>query len=263
MKVLEFLVETNRPAKITIKRTTQSKYLYYLVLRDYRRKFGVRPQFLNYSKDQELAIKSMIEEHSIFATNRLLALEGFPNSFVNKVGINEDTRIVAETDAGELEADTNILRDPRGLLKVLVKHIGGDWSVRELLKVDWTTLKGMEEIEPILRRAKILGWNEEEIAKSVKGQDYKELLQDLKRGKMKDLCQEIDKHGPQAMASRLTRLISQTMHTKILHAMGVDTMRIEKELGTSRGRTRELEEAAKALTPSDLTQLAEDRKSVV
>lgn len=257
MKVLEFLVETDRPQKVTIKRTTQSKYLYYLVLRDYRKKYGVRPIFLNYAKDQEMAFRSMIEEHSIFSTKRLIALEGFPNAFIRRVGLNDDTRVIAETDAGELEADTNILRDPRNLLKVLMKQMDGDWSVRELLKVDWSALRGVEDVEPLLRRAKILGWTEEDISKNVKGQDYKELLQDLKRGKMKELCSEIDRHGPIAMISRLTRLISQTMHTKVLHSMGVDSMRVEKELGTSRGRTRELEEAAKALTNADLTSLAE------
>ena len=177
MTVLEFLEEGSFPQKVTVERTNTSKYLFYLVVRAYRRKFKHKPTILTFSKKTASWSKSMMEEHSFWTWFHIFVLEGFGKSFVDRVHLpNEGTRIVAETDHGELTEDRLDKAGRRGILKILIQQMDLAYSLRALLKLDWTSMVNLADFEVILRRANILGWNEEQIGQYLEREGQKNLL---------------------------------------------------------------------------------------
>lgn len=269
MTVLEFLEkEKNLPAKVTVRRTTLSSFLFYSVVRRYRAKTHFRPEFIKYSKGQANQTKALLEEHGIWGEGALFVLEGFSKEFVDALELPSKVFVVAETDDGELEADKPIYRNRRGILRVLLEELRLDLSLRELLKMDWSRCEDFAEYEVLLRRAKVLGWDEERIAKYLEDQSASSFLNALRAGKAKDLTLNIQRIGEEAVIPFLIKIISQTLHYNVLKMMGVDQERIERELGAGWRRVKELEDWSNAWSQQQLRLLAQrtvefERKSLI
>jgi len=255
--ILEFLEEGSFPQRITIERTNTTKYLFYLVVRAYHIKFGLQPTIYSYSKKTANTHRSTMEEHSFWNWFNLFVLEGFSKTFVDRVQLpNAATKIVAETDHGELTEDRLDKVGRRGILKILSQQMGLSYSLRALLKLDWTSMTHFGEFEVVLRRAKILGWTEEQIGDYLLRESQKNLLTLLKRGKYAEILDVGEKKGYEYLKMQLTRWASQLMHFKALKVMGTDDRRIQDEVRIGWGRLKELEEAGRMYSDQDLTKLA-------
>lgn len=255
--ILQFLETKRLPKKITVERTQQSKYQFYCVVRQYRLGLNLKPKFFTYSKQEMNAVKSMMEEHSIFEDKSLYVLEGYSMKFVEEVSLPEGNYLVAETDNGELKAEAYSYRLKRDALKVLTAQMGLKLSLRALLSLDWSGCRDLADFEVILRKAKVMGWTEEEIGLQLKGMEGGQILPHLKRSQFKEILNLLERYGAQWFQNHLTELLAQIAHYKALRSMGFDEEKAGKDLDVGYGRVKELEEASKLLTDDDLKRMIE------
>ena len=240
------------PPLMTVERTTTSKYLFYLAVRGYGQELNRKPTFLQWSRQDQGLLIGTIEEHSIFDQDRLLVLEGWPKSTVDALHPPKGDHILAETDKGELKTEPYHPRLRRDILKVLQGQLGmKNLSLRALLKNDWSSMRGYEDYESLLRKAKIMGWDEERIGKELAGTEREPMLVLMKRGRLKQLHEQTKDETPQITMRRLTEALADTIHYRILRRMGLEEQRAARELGAGWKRGQDLETTVKALTPED------------
>lgn len=258
--VLEY-VETTPKAllkpKITVKRTTQSKYLLYLLIRHYRQALNTAPVFVTYTKAESNWVRGVLEEISVFRHQDFYVLEGFPLSFVEGLQLPAGTTVIAEVDDGELETPPYSYKEKRNLLKVLKTQLGLLHSLRDLVNLDWGSVRDYPEVEVILRRALIAGWTTERLSKELVDAATGNILLLLRRGNLQDLMLLRIRYGPLWMVRHLTRTVSQLAVFRALTSMGQSQSSIGETLGLSRYKLMELDEAAKAVTNADLQVLGQ------
>ncbi len=140
--VLDFIANApaSLPTKITVERTSQSRYPSLLLSRLYRKRLGATPVFVSYSKKGASGVKGALEEFSVFDAPgpKLFFLEGFHFSFVDALDLPPDSYVVGETTTGELKVLPFTPRSYRDVLRVLVKQMGLRLSLRDITKLDWT-----------------------------------------------------------------------------------------------------------------------------
>lgn len=258
--VLEFLEESKHPlpVTITIDRTTGSRYLFYLVVRHYRKTLSRRPQFVVYSKANVNSVKATIEEHSIFGDPPLYILEGFAYAFVESLSLPEGVYVVAETDGGDLKAPSYSYRLRRDILKVLIQQLKvRNVQLRPLVGLDWSSCRDYGDYESILRMAKVMGWNEEQIGDQLMEFQSGPVLSLTKRSQFKEIFSMMGKYGPVWMQSHLQEILVQTVHFKVLRLLGYDNERIQRDLEIGPLRMAELEEGARSLSQEEMLQMAE------
>ena len=267
--VLEFLEdqETKRhpPAKVTVNRTTQSKYQFYLVVRHYRKRVRPRPQFFTYNKTEATSVKGLIEEHSVFDEHgAFYVLEGFDRRFVESLSPAPNNYVLAETDDGEYKTlPYNFYSQRRNILKVLHAQIGLAYSrgdkppltLSALLKLDWSMMRSYEEYEPILRKAKIMAWGPEELEKILEGKSAGNLVGLMKRGNNKELLSIASQLGYSTFYTYLQSNLADLVHYRALRVMGYDEKKCEREMDLSWKRAQDLEEVNKMMTQEDLAKL--------
>lgn len=257
--VLEFLenVKVPLPRVVTVDRTSGSRYLFYLVVRHYRKTLARRPQFVTYSKATVNAVKGTIEEHSIFGGPPLYVLEGFAYAFVESLSLPEDVYVVAETDGGDYKAPAYSYRLRRDILKVLIQQLKLKLQLRPLVSLDWSSCRDYSDYESLLRKAKVMGWNEDQIGQELTESQSGPVLSLVKRSQFKEVFSMMGKYGPIWMQNHLQEVFVQTVHFKVLRMLGYDVERIQRDLEIGSMRLAELEEGARALSQEELVQLAE------
>lgn len=259
--VFQFLLEPHPslPHLCTVERTTQSKYGFYLVMRYYIKKSRRKPKFLSYSKQEANLVKGMIEEHSLFLDDECLyVMEGFPLSFISNLRPPESTIILAETDGGELKTPPHSKKERRNILKVLLELKGlQHLSLRALLGLDWSAVRGYEEYEPWLEKAKLMGWSAVDLEKRMKGTEWGNVLTSMKRGSFKEIFEMMDRNGARWLQTTTIKALADVIHYRSLRLMGMDEDRAVKEFDWSWSRAREIEEATRMLSPEDTYALAE------
>lgn len=256
--VFRFLEDDPKPLpkRVTVERTQQSKYQFFLVSRHYRKRLSYRTRCLSYTKAEAPMVKAAIEEHSLFETGSLYVLEGFSLKFVESLILPKDTYVLAETDGGLLRAERCRMEAPRDLLRVLIDQLGiKTLKLGRLLKQDWTGLRGPEEFEPILRRAAIMGWDEEETGRFLKGVEFRGLLTKLKRSDLKGVFELISIRGATWTKNHLFVCLAQLLHYRVLIEMGYDGFRAAKDLGIGYYRREDLEQAIKMIPPEEIVSL--------
>lgn len=260
MNILEFILTSPTqkllPQIVTVKRSTTSKYLFYLLVRHYRTVLRKHPTFLTYSKQDSNQAKGMMEEIPLFAGQDLFVLEGFYGSFVNSLNLPPDTYVVAEVDDGELEAPAYSYRMKRDLLKVLSAQLGLKIQLRELVTMDWGSVRDYPEVEVVLRKAAAAGWTVEQISEVLADYTTGNILLMLKKGNLPELLNLKSRYGEAWLHRHLIRLVPQMATYRSLVAMGQGPQAIGEELSLSNFKLREFEEAAKAVTMADLIVLA-------
>jgi hypothetical protein len=260
MNVLEYIEETPRLRlgnTVTVNRTIGGKYLFYHLVRHYRREFRKSPTFITYSKAEVGHAKGLIEEVSVFGGSALFVLEGFTSNFVAGLTPPDGVHVLAEVDGGLLETPVFSFKVRRLAIKSIASHLGIKIPMRDLLALDWGGVRDYAEIEIILRRAEMAGWGVSEIGDVLSTSSSGNILLDLKKGNVADLIALSTKYGEGWFFRNMIKLIPQITVYKSLSLMGQSNSNIAEVLGVSNTRLRELEEAAKALSPQDLKVLAE------
>lgn len=258
------------PRLVTVERTQQSKYLFYALVRHYRKRLKPRPTFLTYNKAELENTKAAIEEHSLLSDEGdLLILEGFSQKFVEGLTPPRSTAILAETDAGELKAPPFSYKMKRDILRLLYQQLSLDYhkdgegrsilTLRGLVKQDWSGFRSYEEFEPFLRRAKILGWSDEQLETELESTQGGNILTMVKKAQFKELFAMAERYGSTWMYGHLLEMLSELLHYRSLRTMGYDEQKCARELGAEIGyrKTKELEEANQMFSQSDLVSLTE------
>lgn len=257
--VLEWLERSREPlpAVLTVDRTMNSKYLFMLVVRHYRKMLVRRPQFLTYRKSEVNLIKGMLEEHSVFGDKALYVLEGFAYVFVESLVLPKDVYVVAETDGGDLKVPAYSHRLRRDILKVLLAQLQiRNLSLRTLAALDWTSCRDFGDYEMMLRKAKVMGWDEEEIGKNLSQYHSGPILTLTKRSQFKEVFSMAERYGSAWVINHVVEVVNQVVHWKALKLLGYDDDRAARELELGYYRAKELEETARALANEELVAMA-------
>lgn len=259
MKVLEFVEELRAPLqqKVTVRRATSSKWLFLTVVRAYQHKLHAKPSFVTYVKQKEQELESFLEEASLWKKVSLLVVEGAPKGMVDRIKLPSLTYLVAETDEGELELDDWGRGSKRDVLRVLLDQLGIQLRLRDLIKLDWSSCRSFEEAECFLRKAQILGWNEEEIGKHLDQTTDENVLSLWKRGRMAELFSLKERLTPAGMVGLITKLTIQTAQCKALKLLGYDDVQLQKEMGVSWWKTKQLLEAESMLGDAEVKRIAD------
>lgn len=258
--VCEFIEETPKaslPQKITVKRTTVSKYQFYLLVRQYRQELNKTPLFLQYSRQDLGQHQALMEEVSLFLEQDLYVLEGFPKSFVEEIRLPKGVYCVAETEEGELECPQFSYRERRAILWVLNKQLGLRHSLRALLALDWGAVRDYPEVEMWLRKALAGGWSEVELGEQLQRPDTGSLLVALKKGDLKDLFQARARYGDTWLVRYLAKTVTDAVVHRTMRMMGQTDAQIADALDSTPYKLRELEETNRVWTHFDLLKLAQ------
>lgn len=258
MEYLEELGKQKPPPLTTVLRTTTSKYLFHLVVRAYRDRLRVAPEFHAYSKQGAGGTKGLIEEFSLFQEGpRLVVLEGFANRWVQELDIPAGCHVLAETDDGDLKPEQfSPFREKRNILRLLKEQLTlPKLTLTDLLKVDWLDLTSFEDYEVELRWAKLMDWGLEELQKRYEVPDRGNPLLLLKRGRPAELLPWAEEMGSDRFYSMVTNLTADLVHYRSLRLMGHDEKKCERELELSWRRAKQLEEANNVLSAEDLRNL--------
>lgn len=261
MNVFEFLEgapsRQSLPQVISLRRTTTGKYLFYLLIRHYRSLLHRSPRYLNYSRASVSSCKGLLEEISLFQQNEeFFVLEGFPQSFLTSLCLPPTTYVVAEVDAGELEAPAFSYKMRRGILRILISHLKLRFSLRELLAQDWGGVRDYAEVEVILRRALAGEWSLIRLSEELQRAAGGNILLMLKKGSYTELLNFVERYGPSWVFRHIVRSITQLATYRAYSFMGQGPGSIAENMNLPGYRIRELEEAAKAVSMEDLKVLA-------
>lgn len=258
--VLDWLetAPSSLPAVLTVDRMTESKYLFYLIVRYFRKVLQKSPRFVGYSRVTMSAVKGQLEEHSVFGDPGLFVLEGFAEEFVQSLSLPKGVCVIAETDGGELKAPPYSYRLRRDIIKVLIQQLRiRHLSLRPLIQLDWTSCRDYGDYEIVLRLARLMEWNEEQIDSYLVRSSSGPVFSLTKRGQFKDIFSMVDKYGASWMLSHIQEVLCQTAHLKALKLLGYDEERAGRDLEVGIYRMRELEETARVLSREDLEQMAQ------
>lgn len=256
--VFEFLETVKElPLVVTVERTSFSKYCFFLVVRHYRKKLRRTPQFVMAVKGELPKVKASMEEHSLWGDRPLFVLEGFPKDFVDRLNLPDGTYVVAETNLGELKATRWRYKDRRDTLKILTAQLGGTWSLRELIKLDWSGIKDFDEVERLLRKGRIMEWTEPELGAELETVRWGNILERLKRSQFQEIFQMMGKYGPSWTAGHIIATVGDLVTFKALENMGLPHQDIVKQMDLGPGQRVNLQEAAASHTMDDLRKLAQ------
>lgn len=260
MNVLEFIEKPPKeiPSVVSVERKQSGKYLVSLVIRFLSQRTGLRCSVISYEKGKmnEESARAIVEEFSIFEPRRLIFLQDFPSRMVKTLNPTPGTIVIAETDSGDLEIDKYSYQKKRDILKVLLKIMNLNLSLRELLKLDWSECRSFEDFEPVLAKAKLMGWSTKEIAEEAE-KNYREgVLSLLKRGSYKEIHDLKTIYGKGWLHRFLIASVSDLALYRSLIRMGVPEDRISKEMGLSWRKKKEIEEATKMLSGAEIVTLA-------
>jgi len=270
--VPEFLEKNPKPLPrlMTVERTKSSSYQFYLLVRHYRTQVEVNTKFFTYNKTEAGMVRGSIEEHSLFGGKDMYVLEGFNATFIKSLTLPQDVYVLAEINEGELKAVPYNYKGKRPILKVLFTQLGlatnrhddgkAKLTKRGLIKQDWTSLRSYELYEPFLRRARILGWTDDDVERELFKAGQGNLLTLIKRGQFKELFEMAEKYGQSWTFNMIVELLGELVHYRALKVMGYDDRKCAQELGAEVGyrRAKELEDANQMLTQDDI-QLLVDR----
>jgi hypothetical protein len=270
--VFEFIEEAPPiPQVLTITRTTESRHQFRLLTRALRRRLDTHSIHLTLEKQRGALerAKATIEEPSIFnlgwsAGPRLFDLEGFPKAWVEALHPPTRTHVVAETEEGRLRPTPYSLKRRRDALKVLTTLLEHELgikadralSLRALLKLDWAGLSRFEEYESLLRKAYLMGWDEERVGKELQAQSRTNLLVAIKRSDLKSIVALTARRGAQAAYQLLLSSLADLIYHRALKQLGFDEDRTQREMGITDWKREELEEANRTLTADDIHQMA-------
>jgi hypothetical protein len=257
--VLEFLAgEEKLPPKLTVKRTT-NRTQFFLVVRAYRQRLKRTAQFLTAPRDPPNAIRAILEEHSLLGdAGHFHVLEGVTQSFVRGLRPPPGKFILAETEEGELTPESVSQKTKRLGIKVIHRQLGvKNLTLRDTLKQDWLGTTSLEEVETILRRAKVMAWTEADLAEELKGPERVHTLEALKRGDFAPLIEAVARLGPSAWWTSLINTTAETIHYRMLRAGGTPEGKASHELDMSWYRAKTTEAALQVLTEDDLTKITE------
>lgn len=250
--VLEYLEEGKIDDKISVERTSTSKWCFFTLVRHYRQKTKLRPNFVSYSKAEEARIRAKTEEFSLLDDRELLVMEGAPESFIANLSPPKGTIIIAETEGGTLKVPSFSPRIRRDLLRILVKQVAPNYSLRALLQLDWSDCRSYEDHEIILRRAVAADLSEIQVATLLNENPFTHILKLLRKGPKKELLALKERYGAIWTYNHLVEILSQLVHYRTLHMMGYDDAMIGRQLELSKSRREELEEAMKMYSPADM-----------
>lgn len=265
--VLEFLEKhlptkkADLPTKVMVKRTTQSKYVFYLAVRLWRRKLGLEPQFVNYNRQDLNSHIGQIEERSIFHPTRLFVMEGFARTVLDRINVAQGTYILAETDEADLKVEPFSYRSRRDLLKVLHAELklSRELALSYLLKLDWSACTSYEEHEPILRRAALMDWTPEQLDDFLGKAETGTPLWELKGGQVLKVLNEVERMGPTWLPFQYTKGLADLISWRVLALQGADETKIRKELDIGYRKGQEIAQLNQALTATDVEALVRRR----
>lgn len=265
--VLNHIEHLGQPEQLTtVKRTTESRYQFRLLVQAIAKRLKVQPRNITFEKQKGFLerIKGTIEEHSIFhsvmgsSPMHLYALEGFPSSWVETICPPPKSYVVAETDEGVLVADNYHHRKKRDILKVLMMQLEMTGvTLGGLKKLDWSGMSRYEDYEPLLRKAKLMGWDEDRIGKELEGADYGNILVLTKRSDWAKIGSILEQRGPMYLYNATVAGVTELAYYRSLRMMGLEPDRVSKQMEIRERKLEELEEAAKVITTADLQQMAE------
>lgn len=259
MNVLDYMEDTPRALLkqvITVKRSQLSKFLFYLLVRHYRIELRKRPLFFLYNRVDASSVRGYIEEIALFGGEDMFVLEGFPSSFVSSIMPPKGVYILAETEDGELETPLYSYKQRRGAIKMLMQHLGIKLSLREVLGLNWGSVRDYTDVEMVLRKAAAAGWGAAEIDEVLKEHGTGNILLMLKKGYLKDICDMKERYADGWIHKYMVRSIPQMATYRALVSMGQSANSIMDTLAVSNYKLRALEEAAQAVSTSDLKILA-------
>ena len=260
MNVFEYMEGTPKPLVkpvVTVRRTTTSKYLFYILARHYASLFRKKPNFVVYSKSEASMVKGLMEEIPLFGTQDLFVLEGFPYSFVADLTLPKGVHVVAEVEDGELDAPQYSYRFRRDILRTLLLQLNLRIPLRDLVSLDWGSIRDYPEIEVLLRKAQAGAWGLSKIEEALKDTTTGNILLMLKKGDSVDLLKLKSKYAESWLPRHLVKLVPQLATYRALVAMGQPGKSIAESLDIYNFKLRELEEAAKAVTMDDLSVLGQ------
>lgn len=257
--ILEFAeaIPVPYPRVIRVLRSTTSRYQFLLMVRLTAHITKTKPRFRVYSKQDAAAMRAEIEEHSVLSGKRLIALEGFTDSTLDGLRPAPDTYVVAESDTG-LQTQFLNHKTRRGFLKLLNLVLGTTFTLRDLLKVDWSGTSSPEEMEGILRRAYAGGYSLEMLQQEVEGrkrQGNSALL--ARRGRFKELLELRDRTSAQYLAQVIGADLLEVARYKTQRMLGAEPDKVSKDLDFPFWKVKELEEAHRMMTTEDLAAIAD------
>jgi len=244
------------PRKITIERTHQSRYHFFFLVRFYRKRLGVVPRFITYSKYTATSTKSLLEEHSLFEDKiRLIVLDGFKGPFVQRLMIPEGTHVLAEVPKANLKVVNYAYSQRRGIVKSLKENLNIDFKLRHLLNLEWGAMKSYEDYEVFFRRAKIMGWSLEEMGNELQAMEIGKVLVLLKKGSLADVEVVSERFSPAWVYGYITRSLIDLVLFKYYRNLGWEPQKIGNEIGCNYFRTQELIEADRLYTYEDVEKM--------
>lgn len=253
---------------ITVHRNkSTSRYQYYLLARAYAKKVGAKPRFFTFERQKSFAdqIKGIIEEHSVFnqLECRLFVLEGFYNSWVQQLFPAPNTYIVAETDNGDLKPvdfTQRAIRDHLRIILDLCDYRRPDLTLRDLVKLDWSSTQSFEEIESLMNRVHALGWNAEQMETELLSRsEWNNALTVLKRGKTDEILNFMTRINTTWFYNRVIKNLSDLIHYRALRTMGHAHEAAVKsmDLHPRSARARDLEAVNDMYTYEDVQLIAQ------
>lgn len=254
--VFQFLEEKDRPTKLTIERSTTSKYQFYLAVRDYQQRLMLKPKFVNYLRGEADAVKSLIEEVSLFEPVSLYVLEGFPKVYVQNLKLPREVTCLAETDDGDIRTDGYSLMQKRGILRTLHLQLKIRLTLTALLKLDWSGMEGFEEFESVLRKWKLMNGSQDDLKEELEKRLEGTLLEEMKRGKTKECLMKLDRLGEIRFLNRLQNNLSVLIQYKAMLAVGYDEKRVEQLLNLGWRSAQEYSSLAKLFSPEEVELIA-------
>lgn len=258
MNVLEFIEQngsaSSLPQLVTVKRTAASKYLFYTLVRHYRLSLRTYPQFIFFNKSSANSYKGMMEEIPLFSGG-FYVLEGFPLSLVKGLNLPKGVFVLAEVDDGELEAPPYGYKVRRSFIKILCAQLGYKAPLREMVSLDWGGVRDYPELEVLVRKASVADWPVHRLGEELDMNAIGNVLLLLKKGNIPELLALKSKYTESWLFRFLMKAVPQLATYRSLVLMNQQPQAIAEVLGLSSYKLRELEEAAKAVSMSDLKVL--------
>ncbi len=144
------------PRRIPVE--TDDVYLLHLLTR-YLAKLSDRGiRFVEWKKDTAAALQASLEGVSLLGPRSLQVVLGAPKGWIEEVEPTWGTHVISQEPGGSLFGEPYTYRDRSLILRALIKILDLDWTIPELLRVDWSTAKAWTDFEALLAKGKLLDW---------------------------------------------------------------------------------------------------------
>jgi hypothetical protein len=165
--------------------------------------------------------------------------------------------VLAEVEDGQLDAPPYSYKFRRDILKVLLTQLGLRIPLRDILGLDWGSVRDYPDAEVLLRKAQAGSWDLGRIEKELRDTTTGNILVMLKKGDVASLMSLKARYADSWFIRNMIKLVVQLANYRALAAMGQEPRVIAETLDISNFKMRELEESAKAVTMDDLRILGE------